>query len=157
MVWRLRSVLARPLATAFQPRPSSSSPSGVCQTPIGARSYRARTARHLRNRPYRRPPVQPSPCGKDRPGLPAIKGHDAARRVRGPGRSDMLLTNTPRPAKVGQLRHPVADGPLAHPIAWGTHALDALCRSIFFPKLNCKAPPFFIFGFELAFSGFDFL
>ena len=51
--------LARPLATALWPRPSSSTPTlGMCKVPFGACSYRARTARHLRNR-VPPPPLSP--------------------------------------------------------------------------------------------------
>ena len=68
-------VMARPLAAAFQPHPSPPLPLALFNLgialPLGACSYRAYTARHLRNRVSQLPQNNPF---QDRPGLPAIKG-----------------------------------------------------------------------------------
>ena len=68
--------LARPLATALWPRPSSSTRSGMCKVPSGARSYRARTARHLRNRAA--PPAPPEQPLARQTRTSSHQGHDAA-------------------------------------------------------------------------------
>ena len=84
--------LARPLATTFRLRPSSTT-FGFAKPPL----VRAPTARAplvtsgIESSRFPTPPEQPPPFGRDRLGLPAIKGHDAAppgsrtRSVRVPG------------------------------------------------------------------------
>jgi len=105
--------LARPLATALWPRPSSSSPLGFARPPL-VRAPTALAPLVTSGIEQLAPPPQYNLL-RDRPGLPAIKGMTPHRRVRGPDRPEFwACTQPPRPVKSAALeRLPVTDSPVA--------------------------------------------
>jgi hypothetical protein len=140
MVWRLRLIFARPLATtpALRRCPAPRPPHfGGLPDPLGARSYRARTARHLRNRAFLSPPSLPSErTGRDFQPSKGMTPH-AGSRTQSLG---YVARNTPRPAKVGQShewltpssRRSFWHPPPLHRLDGGTRVLMGVCHSIFF-------------------------
>ena len=92
--------IAAPVGGGFSAPPLVLLTSGVRQIPYGARPYRARTARHLRNRAFLGSPSLP--LVKTDQDFQPSKGMTPHAGFEDPVARICCLYNTPRPAKVGR-------------------------------------------------------